>query len=94
MTLRLKVGAKGYIVIPKSVREAYGISEGDYVAVELRSDGILLKPIRRVDRAQVLRKLEEHRKRLEKLGIVGPRPEELAGVYLEEEFEDEGVSRR
>ena len=91
MTLKLKVGNKGYIIIPKSIREAYGISEGDYVEVELRSDGILLKPLRSIDREYILRKLEEHRKRIKKIGVTGPKPGDVAKSYLEEEFEDEGV---
>ena len=88
MTLKLKVGSKGYVIIPKSIREAYGISEGDYIAVELREDGILLKPIKRINREYIIRKLEEHRKKLEEIGITGPRPGELAKISLEEEFEE------
>ena len=42
MTLKLKVGRKGYIILPKAVREAVGIDEGDEVIAEIR-DGILLK---------------------------------------------------
>jgi len=34
--LRLKVGPKGQIVIPKVLREKYGIRENDYVLVEVR----------------------------------------------------------
>ena len=44
--MKLRVGRKGYIVLPKAVREAVGIDEGDEVIVEIR-DGILLKPARR-----------------------------------------------
>ena len=36
MTLRLKVGKKGYIIIPKAIRDAVGIEEGDEVEVEVR----------------------------------------------------------
>ena len=88
MTLKLKVGSKGYIIIPKTIRDAYGISEGDYVAVELRADGILLKPIRKIDKGYVLRKLKEHRMRLQKMNTISPKPGELAKISLEEEFEE------
>ena len=30
----LKVGRKGYIILPKALRETYVIKEGDYVVVE------------------------------------------------------------
>ena len=46
MTLRLKVGKKGYVILPKAVREAAGIEEGDEVIVEV-DDGIILKPVKR-----------------------------------------------
>ena len=49
MTLRLRVGRNGCIILPKAIREAVGIDEGDEVVVEIR-DGILLKPIRRFDK--------------------------------------------
>ena len=41
--LRFKVSPKGQVVIPKLIRERYGISVNDYVIVELREDGILLR---------------------------------------------------
>jgi AbrB family looped-hinge helix DNA binding protein len=36
--LRLKVGPKGQIVIPKILREKYGIRENGYVLVDVRND--------------------------------------------------------
>ena len=42
LTLKIKVGRKGYIILPKAIREAVGIDEGDEVIVEVR-DGIILK---------------------------------------------------
>ncbi|RLE99857.1 MAG: AbrB/MazE/SpoVT family DNA-binding domain-containing protein [Thermoprotei archaeon] len=87
MPLKLKVGRKGYVILPKAVREAVGIEEGDEVIVEIR-DGILLKPVRRVDVDELRERLRRHREALIRLrGRREPRPGELAGVSLEEEFE-------
>lgn len=92
MTLRLKVGRKGYVILPKAIREAVGIEEGDEVLVEI-GDGIILRPVKsRVD-ADKLR--EAFRKHLESLKRIErrkePKPGELARSYLEEEFENEGI---
>lgn len=59
MTLRLRVGRKGYIILPKAIREAVGIDEGDEVVVEVK-DGIVLKPARRkVDVDELKRSLRK-----------------------------------
>jgi len=87
LTLKLKVGKKGYIILPKAVREAVGLKEGDEVIVEIR-DGILLKPVRKVDIDKLKEFLEEHVEKLKDLKSSEPRPGELAGVYMEEEFEN------
>jgi len=88
LTLKLKVGRKGYIILPKAIREAVGIEEGDEVIVEIR-DGIVLKPAKRNVNVDKLR--ESLRKHVETLkGIRDrrePKPGELAQAYLEEEFE-------
>lgn len=89
MTLKLRVGRKGYIILPKAVREVFGIDEGDEVIVEVK-DGIVLKPAKRSVDVEGLR--ESLRKHVEKLmGVPArkePRPGELAKIYLEEEFEE------
>lgn len=36
MTLKLRVGRKGYIILPKAVRERVGKDVGDEVIVEIR----------------------------------------------------------
>jgi len=88
LTLKLKVGKKGYIILPKALREAVGIREGDEVTVEL-GDGIILKPARRVDPEEIRRALAKHLKRIMELpGLVEPKPDELGRVCLEEEFAD------
>jgi len=60
LTLRLRVGRKGYIILPKAIREAVGIDEGDEVIVEVR-DGILLKPAKKqVDLERIREILRAH----------------------------------
>ncbi len=88
MPLRLRVGRKGYIILPKAIREAVGIDEGDEVIVEV-GDGIILKPVkRRVNEEEVRKSLRMHLERLREIqSRREPKPGELAGAYLEEEFE-------
>jgi len=88
LTLRLKVGRKGYIILPKAIREAVGINEGDEVVVEIR-DGIVLRLARRkVDVEKLKESLRKQVEILKKMpGRKEPAPGELAQVYLEEEFE-------
>ena len=88
MPLRLRVGRKGYIILPKAIREAVGIDEGDEVIVEV-GDGIILKPVkRRVNEEEVRKSLRMHLERLREIqSRREPKPGELARAYLEEEFE-------
>ncbi|MEM1587378.1 MAG: AbrB/MazE/SpoVT family DNA-binding domain-containing protein [Candidatus Bathyarchaeia archaeon] len=88
MTLKLKVGRKGYIILPKAIRDALGINEGDELTVEIK-DGLILKPAKRkVDLNYLRVAFARHVSRL--MGIEGrlePKPGELTSIYLEEEFE-------
>ncbi len=43
VSLKLKMGPKGQLVIPKILRERYGMREGSEVLVQLREDDILLR---------------------------------------------------
>ena len=87
MTLRLKVGKKGYVILPKAVRNVVGIEEGDEVTVEV-GDGIILKPLRKVNREELRAALRKHLNRVKDIpDLVEPEPGELAKAYLEEEFE-------
>ena len=88
LTLKIKVRRKGYIILPKAIREAVGIDEGDEVIVEVR-DGIILRPAkRRVDVEKLRESLREHVETLKGIPCrVEPRPGELAQAYLEEEFD-------
>ena len=87
MTLRLRVGKKGVVILPKAIRESVGIAEGDNVVVEL-GDGIMLKPERRVDLEQLRAAFREHDERLARLNTREPEPGDLSKIYLEEEFEE------
>lgn len=88
MTLKLKVGKKGYIIIPKAIRDAVGIEEGDEVEVEVK-DYIILKPVRKIDREKLKRELDRHVKRIRLIRErIEAEPGELAESYLEEEFEE------
>jgi len=85
VTLKLRLGKKGYLIIPKILREKYGFKEGDWILVELRDDGIMLKPGKNMDD---LRKFcKSHAEELRSLNIRPPKPGELKGISLEEEFE-------
>ena len=86
MTLRVEVGKKGYIIIPKSVRDLTGIKEGDILILTVVGDKIVLEPERRVNIREVVKKLEEHERKISyaKRASLG----ELESISLEEEFED------
>ncbi len=86
--LRVKVGPKGQVLIPKVIREKYGIKEGGTVIIELRSEGILLRA--RPSPREVLEYLRQREERLRALGVREPQLGELAALSLEDEF-DEGV---
>jgi AbrB family looped-hinge helix DNA binding protein len=82
LTLKLRVGRKGYIILPKSLREAIGIDEGDEV-VEVR-DGIVLKPVRRsIDVDEVEELLRRHVENLMKIpDRREPKPVSLKNHFL------------
>ena len=87
MTLKLKVGRKGYIIIPKAIRESVGIEEGDEVIVEV-GNGIILKPVKRVNIEDLRSALKKHLERLRALPrLEEPVPGKLC-VSLEEEFDE------
>jgi AbrB family looped-hinge helix DNA binding protein len=45
-----RVGPRFRIVIPKKIRDAAGIKEGDFIEAEVRPGGILLRPKALIDR--------------------------------------------
>lgn len=50
--MRTTVRAKGQVTIPRAVREAARLDEGDLVEVTMTADGILLRPLKVVDATQ------------------------------------------
>jgi len=93
--LRIKVGPKGQILIPKVFRDRYGLKEGDVVMIEPEEDGVLIRG--RPSPQETQREIEGHLSELKARGITGPRLGELKKVYLEMEFEqthDEAIPRR
>jgi len=87
LALKVRVGKKGYIVIPKSIREVAGVKEGEELVVGVEGGRIILEPVRKVDLNELRQKMREH---LARISYVNRKPVlgELAGIMLEEEFED------
>ncbi len=84
--LRVKVGPKGQIVIPKIFREAYKIKEGGYVILEPADDKLILRGIE--DPKDILAWIRERRRKIKgKEARLG----DLARIDLEEEFESESI---
>ncbi len=82
--LKVKVGPKGQIVIPKLLRETYGIKEGGYVIIEPLDDKLVIRSIE--DPQETLQWIRERRRRLKgKIARLG----ELKEIDLEEEFDNE-----
>jgi len=86
--LRLKVGPKGQIVIPKILREKYGIKENGYVLVDVREGGLAITKAPSVDEALEWIRLRRARLRARQATLG-----ELSEVDLEEEL-DEGPRGR
>jgi AbrB family looped-hinge helix DNA binding protein len=81
--LRLKVGPKRQIIIPKILREKYGIRKNDYVFTELRDDELVITKAPSI--YETLEWIRLRRKRLKaRQSSLG----ELSEVDLEEEFDE------
>lgn len=87
--LKLKVGEKGQVLIPKLFRDKYGIHAGDEIAMEPREEGLLLKG--RPSKEEALLSLRQHTARVRALQIKSPKLGELRSTYHEMEYEDEEV---
>jgi len=48
----LQIRKKFQVTLPRSVRERLDLEEGDYVAVEVRGDEIVLRPKKLIDKSQ------------------------------------------
>ncbi|MEM3523578.1 MAG: AbrB/MazE/SpoVT family DNA-binding domain-containing protein [Thermoproteota archaeon] len=84
--LKVKVGEKGQILIPKILREKYGIQEGKQVTIEPTEEGVLIRG--RPSPEELMSRLEKHVETVKGLGVSGPRLGELRKTYLEIEFEE------
>ena len=86
MAVKVVVGKKGYVIIPKSIRELVGIKEGDVLTLTVENGRIVLEPERRASLSEVAKRLREHEERVRKYAKEA-RLDDLVGVSLEEEFE-------
>ena len=84
--LKLNVSEKGQVLIPKVLRDKYGIEEGGFITIEPRDEGILVKRCPTLE--ETLDALKEHTAKLRDRGIKGPKLGELKKVFLEMEFEE------
>jgi AbrB family looped-hinge helix DNA binding protein len=41
----VKIGKRGTLVIPASLRQSYGLEDGDLISLEGKEGGILLRPV-------------------------------------------------
>ena len=86
MTIKLKVGKKGYVILPKAIREAAGIEEGDDLIVSL-NDGIKLTPSKKFDKASFKNIARRHKAAILSLkDAKAPAPGEAKEYSLEDEF--------
>ena len=87
MTLKLKIGNKGYVIIPKAIMEAAGVKEGDELIISL-NDGITLTPAKKFNRESFEKAAELHKKEIFELKeALSPQPREVSGFSLEDEFD-------
>lgn len=84
--LKVKVGEKGQILIPKVFRDRYGIVEGEKVSIEPTSEGILIRG--KPSPEEIMKRLEEHVEKIRRMGVSGPKLGDLSKAYLEMEFEE------
>jgi len=86
LAVKVVVGRKGYIIIPKSIRELVGIKEGDVLTLTVENGRIVLEPERKASLPEVAKRLREHEESVRKYAKEA-RLGDLVGVSLEEEFE-------
>lgn len=86
VSIKVKVGPKGQIVIPKVFRDAYGIKEGGEAIIIPTEDGLVIKKKKSVD--EILETLKKHRERRKRIGAVA-KIGELEDFDLEEEFDED-----
>jgi len=86
VSIKVKVGPKGQIVIPKVFRDAYGIKEGGEVIVIPTEEGLIIRGKKSVE--EIMKTLKEYRERRKRMGAVG-KLGDLADFDLEEEFDED-----
>lgn len=86
MTIRVEVGKKGYIIIPKTVRDLLNINEGDALILRIDDGKIVLEKERKIDIEEVRNKIKQHEQRISY--AKRPKLGDLKGIKLEEEFEN------
>jgi len=86
LAVKVVVGKKGCIIIPKSIRELVGIKEGDVLTLTVENGRVVLEPERRASLPEVAKRLREHEEKVRKYAKEA-RLGDLVGVSLEEEFE-------
>lgn len=87
MTLKLRIGKKGYVIIPKAIRKAIGVDEGDDLIVTVE-DGIRLTPERKIDRNSLHKAIARHKAAVFAMGKAkAPRVGEARKHSLEDEFD-------
>jgi len=64
---KVKLSAKGQIVIPARIRRELGLSEGDRLFIERRQGEVILKPVVKLSELRGIDKLEGASKEIEKM---------------------------
>ena len=64
---KVKLSAKGQIVIPARIRRELGLSEGDRLFIERRQGEVILKPVVKLSELRGIDKLERASKEIEKM---------------------------
>jgi len=85
LAVKVVVGKKGCIIIPKSIRELVGIKEGDVLTLTVENGRIVLEPERKASLPEVAKRLREHEESVRKYAKEA-RLGDLVGMSLEEEF--------
>ena len=86
VSIRIRVGPKGQVVIPKVFRDAYGIKEGGEVVIIPTEEGLIIKKKKSVEEViKTLKKYREKRRKIKAVGKLG----DLVEVDLGEEFDED-----
>jgi bifunctional DNA-binding transcriptional regulator/antitoxin component of YhaV-PrlF toxin-antitoxin module len=84
--LRVKVGKKGRIHIPKIFRDRYAVEEGGQAIMEPTVEGLLIKG--RPSPPEIMDRLKKHVEAVRGMGVPSLKLGDLKKVYLEMEFEE------